>query len=220
MESLLSVVKKDIHSFLKQNNEILFNERDFQMHLALWLKESTSNYDDVDVEYYVPHNELNDYVWESELRLDIVVKKDCEYLPVEIKYKTKKVESKIERFGEMLQQNVTVIKNQSAQDIGRYSFWKDIKRLEQVCERFNNVKNAIAVFLTNDDSYTKESSLTSNCFHFNMNEGFHSTKKQWLNLETTCAKQYKGFELTKEYCINWHIKEIKEIKFHYCIVEI
>lgn len=220
MENLLSIVKKDIHSFLRQNNEILFNERDFQMHLALWLKESASNYDDVDVEYYVPHNELSDYVWESELRLDVVVKKDCEYLPIEIKYKTKKVECKIERFGEMLQQNVTVIKNQSAQDIGRYSFWKDIKRLEQVCERFNNIKNAIAVFLTNDDSYTKESSLTSNCFHFNMNEGFHSTKKQWLNSETTCAKQYKCFELNKEYCINWHIKEIKEIKFHYCIVEI
>ena len=91
MKSLLDLVRNDVCAFLKSNNELLFNERDFQMHLATWLRNSNNHYDDVDVEYYVPHQELNNYVWNSELRLDIVVKKDGEYCPVELKYKTKKV---------------------------------------------------------------------------------------------------------------------------------
>ena len=97
MQVLLSLVKDDILKFFNQNNELFFNERDLQMHLALWLKESKNNYDDVDIEYYVPQNELKEYIWDNELRIDIVVKKEEEFLPIEIKYKTKKVELKINR---------------------------------------------------------------------------------------------------------------------------
>lgn len=220
MQHLLSTVKNDILEFFNENSEILFNERDLQMHLTIWLKKSINNYDDVDIEYYIPKNELNGYIWDSELRLDIVVKKNNEYLPIEIKYKTQKVECEIERFGEKLKSKVTVIKDQSAQNIGKYSFWKDIKRLEPICARFKNVKNAISIFLTNDPSYTKESSSTFNCFHFNMNEGLHSTTKYWLNAKTTCARKYQGFDLNKEYYIKWHSKTVKNIKFYYCIIEI
>ena len=78
MTTLVDIIRLDVLAFLESNEELLFNERDFQMHLATWLRSSTNNYDDVDVEYYVPWTELNDYVWESELRLDIVVKKDNE----------------------------------------------------------------------------------------------------------------------------------------------
>lgn len=67
MQVLLSLVKDDILKFFNQNNELFFNERDLQMHLALWLKESKNNYDDVDIEYYVPQNELKEYIWDNEL---------------------------------------------------------------------------------------------------------------------------------------------------------
>ena len=76
MSALIGLVKQDVFAFLESNDELLFNERDFQMHLANWLRKSSNRYDDVDVEYYVPKSELEDYVWDSELRLDIVVKKD------------------------------------------------------------------------------------------------------------------------------------------------
>ncbi len=220
MHNLLLTVKSDILKFFNDNSEILFNERDLQMHLTIWLKKSTNNYDDVDIEYYIPSKELVGHIWDSELRLDIVVRKDNEYLPIEIKYKTKKVECEIERFGEKLNHKITVIKDQSAQDIGKYGFWKDIKRLELICERFKNVKNAISIFLTNDQSYTKESSSTSSCYQFNMNEGLHSTTKHWLNEKTTCARKFEGFNLKKEYYIKWYNKTAKDIKFYYCIVEI
>ena len=74
----IEIVQHDVFAFLKSNEELLFNERDFQMHLVTWLRNSTNAYDDVDVEYYVPRSELQNYVWDSELRLDIVVKKDGE----------------------------------------------------------------------------------------------------------------------------------------------
>ena len=85
MAKLTEIVRNDVCAFLESNNELLFNERDFQLHLATWLRNSDNHYDDVDVEYYVPWQELENYIWESELRLDIVVKKDGAYCQVEFK---------------------------------------------------------------------------------------------------------------------------------------
>lgn len=82
MDTLATIVKDDICSFLEGNKELLFNERDFQMHLATYLS-NTKKYDDVDVEYYVPFTELDNYIWKNELRIDIVVRKGQEYLKIQ-----------------------------------------------------------------------------------------------------------------------------------------
>lgn len=221
MATLVDLVRNDVCAFLKSNNELLFNERDFQMHLATWLRNSDNNYDDVDVEYYVPSQVLDNYIWNSELRLDIVVKKDGEYCPVELKYKTKKVERKISRFDEDLTSNVVVMKNQGAQDLGMYDFWKDVRRVELVRNRFQRVRGGLAVFVTNDEFYTKGSKETSNNYLFNMSAGkAHSMQKHWANPESTCAKTHPNFEVEREYSIEWHNKLVDGVKFHYCIVTI
>ena len=222
MTNLIEIVQQDIFAFLGSNEELLFNERDFQMHLATWLRNSINSYDDVDVEYYVPWQELDDYIWESELRLDILVKKDGEYCPVELKYKTKKIERKISRFDEVLHDKVVVMKNQGAQDLGMYDFWKDVHRVELVRNRFKNVKGGLAVFVTNDPFYTKASRPNSNNYLLNMTEGKHSVVKHWQNEDSACAKMksYKSFEVEKEYSIKWHHRNIDNIPFHYCIVNI
>ena len=208
-------------AFLECNDELLFNERDFQMHLATWLRNSSNRYDDVDVEYYVPWQVLDGYVWESELRLDIVVKKDGEYCPVELKYKTKKVERQITRFGEALHDKVIVMKNQGAQDLGMYDFWKDVRRVELVCNRFERVKGGLTVFVTNDRFYTKGSKESSNNYLFNMSAGkAHSKQKRWANPESTCAKTHPNFEVEKEYTVEWHNRKIDGVEFYYCIVTI
>ena len=221
MANLIEIVQQDVFAFLESNNELLFNERDFQMHLATWLRNSANHYDDVDVEYYVPWQKLDDYIWKSELRLDIVVKKDGEYCPVELKYKTKKVERQISRFDEILD-NVVVIKNQGAQDLGMYDFWKDVRRVELVRNRFKNVKGGLAVFVTNDPLYTKKSRENSNNFLFNMDEGKHSAIKHWQNEDSACAKMksYKSFEVEKEYSIKWYQRDVDNVLFHYCVVYI
>ena len=222
MTKLIDIVQQDVFAFLESNEELLFNERDFQMHLATWLRKSANDYDDVDVEYYVPKTELPNYVWDSELRLDIVVKKDGEYCPVELKYKTKKVERQISRFDEILDDKVVVMKNQGAQDLGMYDFWKDVRRIELVRNRFEKVKGGLAIFVTNDALYTKASRPESNNYLLNMNEGKHSVIKHWQNENSACAKMnsYKSFEVEKEYSINWHHRNVDNIPFHYCVVNV
>ena len=220
MTPLIDIVRQDVFAFLESNDELLFNERDFQMHLATWLRNSANHYDDVDVEYYVPRSELENYVWDSELRLDIVVKKGGEYCPVELKYKTKKVERQITRFDEALHDKVVVMKNQGAQDLGMYDFWKDVHRVELVRRRFAKVKGGLAVFVTNDALYTKASKPTSNNYLLNMNEGVHSREKHWLNPESTCAKTHPDFEVEQEYRIEWHNREIDGVEFYYQVVTI
>ena len=221
MATLIEIVRNDVCAFLESNGELLFNERDFQMHLATWLRNSANCYDDVDVEYYVPCQELDNYVWESELRLDIVVKKDGEYCPVELKYKTRKVERKISRFDEELAGNVVVMKNQGAQDLGMYDFWKDVRRVELVRNRFERVKGGLAVFVTNDRFYTNGSKESSNNYLFNMDAGkAHSKQKHWANPESTCAKTHPNFEVEREYGIEWRTREIDKVEFYYCIVTI
>lgn len=221
MESLVDIVREDVLAFLKSNNELLFNERDLQMHLATWLRNSANAYDDVDVEYYVPYQELKNYVWKSELRLDVVVKKNGEYCPIELKYKTKRVERRIKRFDELLKDSVAVMKDQGAQDLGMYDFWKDVCRLELVCKRFEHVKGGLAVFVTNDPFYKKDSKITSNNYLFNMSEGrTYGRQMQWREPESTCAKTHPNFEVEKEYTIKWNQQTIDGVEFYYCIVTV
>ena len=217
---LIDIVKADIGSYLKgSHQEILFNERDFQMHLATHLKE-TRHYDDVDLEYFVPTDMLNGYkdLWDSELRLDILVRKGEEYCPVELKYKTKQIKSSLKRFGVTVD-DVVVVKNHGAQDLGMYGFWKDVKRIEMVKDRFDAVKSGLSVFLTNDESYKKPSRETSNNREFCMCEGLNPKSKHWQR-EAKITAAYKGFNLSRDYYIKWNETDFGGYKFHYCIVEI
>lgn len=218
---LVDIVRADVFAFLENNNELLFNERDFQMHLATWLRNSANNYDDVDVEYYVPWQELDGYIWESELRLDIVVKKNGEYCPVELKYKTKNIERQITRFDELLNKKVAVMKDQGAQNLGMYDFWKDVHRIELVRKRFKRVKGGLAVFVTNDVLYTKASKSSSNNYLFGMvGDVTRLKQKHWRNPESTCAKTHPNFDVEQSYDIIWHSRDIDNVNFYYCIVNI
>ena len=99
--AMINIVIDDICTFLAQPRTIPFmNERDLQMHLAIFLT-ATTHYDRVEVEYYVPKVTLgNGYVWENEMKVDIVVVREGEYVPIELKYKTREIPGiNIDRFG-------------------------------------------------------------------------------------------------------------------------
>ena len=113
------------------------------------------------------------------------------------------------------------MKTQGAQDLGMYDFWKDVRRVELVRNRFERVKGGLAVFVTNDELYTKGSKETSNNYLFNMDAGkAHPKQKHWAKPESTCAKTHPNFEVEREYVIEWHHREIDSEDFHYCIVTI
>lgn len=217
--ALIDVVYKDVKQFLETNEELLFNERDFQMHLATFLRR-TGNYDDVDVEYYVPLSELTGYIWDNELRMDVLVRKGKEYLPIELKYKTKTVRKKLLRFNEEVSGEVEVMKNQGAQDLGKYDFWKDVRRIEIVRKRFGAIKNGLAVFVTNDPAYLKAGRESSNHFKFSMIEGVNGKEKHWLDKDSTCCKTHPDFEVEKDYSIHWDSKTVEDITIYYTLLTI
>lgn len=217
--ALIDVAYADVKQFLDTNEELLFNERDFQMHLAAFLRQ-TGHYDDVDVEYYVPLSELKGYLWNNELRMDVLVCKEKEFLPIELKYKTKSVRKNLLRFGEEVAEKVEVMKNQGAQDLGMYDFWKDVRRIEIVRKRFKAIKSGLAVFVTNDPAYIKAGRESSNHVMFNMTEGLHGKVKHWRDKESTCCKTHPDFEVEKEYTIHWDSREIEGVQCHYTIVVI
>ena len=217
--TLLNVAHTDVKLFLDTNKELLFNERDLQMHLATFLRQ-TGHYDDVDVEYYVPLSELKGYIWNNELRMDVLVRKGKEYLPIELKYKTKTVRKKLLRFGESVAEAVEVMKNQGAQDLGKYDFWKDVRRIEIVRNRFGNIINGLAIFVTNDPMYLQLGRETSNHIKFSMDEGSHGKEKHWLDKDSYCCKTHPDFEVEKEYTIHWDTRNVESVPIHYTILTI
>ena len=222
MTRLVDLVKDDVSAFLKSNQELLFNERDLQMHLALWLKALKNRYDDVDIEYYVPNSELEGYgdLWDNELRIDIVVRKETEYVPIELKYKTKGVNRQISRFGIKLSKEVLVVKNQGAQNLGMYGFWKDVKRIELLRRRFDNILNGLVVFVTNDEMYVKGSKESSDNYLMNISEGTHSIHKYWQKRESKLAESNPYFDVETNYSIHWEYNIINDEKFYHTILTI
>ena len=220
--ALITDVEKDIRNFLKQQKELLFNEFDFQMQLAIYLR-SIGKYDDVESEYFIPTKNtdlLKGYDWDSNMRVDLVVRKDNEYVPIELKYVTKRVVKDYERFGVMVK-GMEILKEHSAQDIRRYDFWKDVRRIELIKKIFPAVKNGLAVFLTNDPSYIKDPKPQSACFPFSMsgNRKTGGGKMDWLGCPAT-AKDHHSFNLDEEYQLQWNKTSIDNIDFDYTILTI
>lgn len=218
---LITAVREDIVAYFADTQELCFNERDLQMHLALWLRGSTHNYDDVDVEYYVPYQLLGqDYIWRNELRLDLMVRKADAYLPIELKYKTKRIRKCISRFGQIIPESIDIMKSQGAQDIGMYSFWKDVRRLELLHRHFERVVGGVALFVTNDRSYLNQTRESSNNCKLSMAQGIRSRKKSWRNSESYCAKNYPAFSVDRDYDLQWHSINVEDVELYYNITTI
>lgn len=248
MKSLKEEVIADIHNFFNLRKELgiapmLFNEKEFQMQLVLHLTQSKNKYSNIYLEYYLPlsvFENRNDktklYPWDSNLYFDIVIVKDGEYLPIELKYKLTTVDIDIDRFGQSFKK---IIRHQGAQDLGCYVFWRDVKRIECVQKIFNpKVKGGLAIFLTNDQHYWQgDVNKKSGHIEFSLSEKSMQTKsKHWHNRETSkLAKYIIDFDVDKKYNVKWQkaynvtskntdgqhkSKKRDNGLFQYCMVEI
>lgn len=231
---LILDVEQDIGDFFQkitthpseEKKNIFFNENDFQMHLSIYLmqlkdEEGNPKYDDVDIEYYVPIKELEEYDWGNKngVNVDIVVEKNDEYVPIELKYATDTVNFAVKRFGEVLSKDEDIIKYQGAQNLVMYNFWKDVKRIEVLKKRFAKIKNGIALFLTNDASYLTDPKEYAACVAFSMSNGKHPKEKHWKG-EPAVAKNKPDFDLSKDYTITWNNLNIDDETFHYNLLKI
>ena len=160
---------------------------------------------------------------EADIRIDIVVEKNRQFCPIELKYKTKIVEKEVdvlESFGKEI--NAKLLKNQAALNIGRYSFWKDVKRLEMIKEYFKpNVIEGFCVFMTNDQGYMNSTNGSSADFTMKA-KTLHTGELKWKESTAKSTKEKCPSILLKvQYTIEeWYKTTNQEIDFHYCSVEV
>ena len=203
-------------------NTIFCSEADFQFSLAWYLKEKLNNVNII-LEYpYVADKQLTDNKEREKIYyIDIYVEDSnsdcCSY--IELKYKTKS--GKIKRYGKHID-----LKNQAAQDIGRYLFLKDVLRLEEICEKENsqNMKN-YAILLTNDSSYwTTRSNTKTLDTHFRIHDGKEiNGVLKWEKRNADAAHwsdKYSPITLKNSYTCNWKVKSHEAKNWNYLIFSI
>lgn len=166
---------------LKNNKEFFFfNELELQIFVARELEKVFKAGYKVHLEYQLPKgwNPIFDkgyQRWGTEKPyFDIVIEHRNQFIAIELKYKLKEIrlrsEEKFLRFGEEApDENLILVTNQSAEDEGRYDFWKDVKRIEILSKAFDNVIGGIAILVTNQENY-KKSNETYKYSKFNLSD--------------------------------------------------
>ena len=150
----MSIDMEKIIEKLQGKRQIFCSEADFQLEMAWVIKEM---YHDAEVRLeYVP-------TFDDKMHIDILVFINNEWIPIELKYKTKN--SKKGALEDKKTQEVFNLKNQGAKDIGCYLYLKDIMRIESIKQEVkNNFEEGYAVFLTNDKTYL-ESPQNNDCVY-------------------------------------------------------
>ena len=155
--------------------------------------------------------------------LDLSVQTDSQTFAIELKYCTALLD--VEADGEQFQ-----LKNQSANDIRRYTFLNDVQRLERLVES-QTADQGFAVIITNDAGYWKdpvhnfEDTIDA---AFRIHEGREVRgHRAWAPKASQGTK--KGHEepinLQGSYTIQWHDysnlgEGVKNGQFRYCVVDV
>lgn len=175
---------------LQTKRKLFSSEADFQFSLAWTIKEL---YPSVEVRLeWVP----SDY--DPNMYIDIVVFDNGKMIPIELKYKTRKADKVVdgERF---------VLKDQSATDLGRYDFLKDIQRIEFIKQSFPGVTEGYAILLTNDPNYLVAPRSTSSYAAFSISNGDIKTGAlRWAEGSKSSIGRL-GIDLTGKYPIQWGV---------------
>ncbi len=129
----------DLLTSLADSRKVFHSEADFQHALAWQVHED------------MPESQVRlevDVMQVEHQRMFLDIWLPVEGVAIELKYKTRRL--KLEQDDESF-----ALRNQSAQDQGRYDFLRDIQRLELMRSNLEQCKAAYAVLLTNDSSYWK-----------------------------------------------------------------
>lgn len=180
---------------LQGKRQIFCSEADFQLEMAWVIKEMYPNAK-VRLEYVPTFND--------KMRIDILVFINNEWIPIELKYKTKN-SKKEEKMTDQITQEVFNLKNQGAKNIGCYLYLKDIERIERIKEAVkNNFKEGYAVFLTNDETYrNRPRKINCDYKEFSLEDG--AIKEGWLKWKKYPGKKGIGDFITLKgsYTMEW-----------------
>ncbi len=143
-------------------------------------------------------------------------------IAIELKYKTQTliIRQKNEDFR---------LRNQSAQDEGRYDFLKDIERLEKMIDD-GQAREGFAVLLTNDPSYWTHQGRDTTSFNFRLKEGREIRKGEEMRWKfpgtapKSIAKRKNSITLRSSYKLEWQpyysFYKVKNGEFKYLAVKV
>ncbi len=182
---------REILDIIAKKRPIFHSEADFQHTFAWEIHQKLPN---ASVRLELPVQVKHQY-----LHIDIWIKNQDEVLAVELKYKTRGLSVQIDNEQYRL-------KNQSAQDVGRYDFIKDIQRLEHVASEQSNFIG-YAVLLTNDSAYwIKPASRDTVDADFRINDGriLEGVFDWGANAsDGTKKNREQTLELRNKYVVQW-----------------
>lgn len=182
----------NVVEYLKNKRKIFISEADFQFEMAWAIKEL---YPEAKVRLeYRPE-------FEPSIHIDILVIIDSKWIPIELKYKTNKYRKAIDN-------EMFVLKKQSAKDVNCYLYLKDLQRIEHIKENTSSFEKGYVVFLTNECSYLKEPNKP-NCVYkeFSLANGIvKSGIMQWSEAASPGTKRgyEKPIHLKGAYNIQWN----------------
>ena len=227
---LLHTLVDDLRAFSGGLDRVLTNERDFQVRLAIYLhnllQEPHGHYDFVEVEYAIPITELGyckksrkksevadvqvipkHFPWANDIYSDIVVGKNGKYAIVELKYATRIFDKSLHtstRFGQKTETDI--IKTQGARDIVMYNYCKDIRRIEHLSEKYENLEGGVALLITNNHLYWNRPKSEEVAYRmFSTHEGNVVNRVEWKEkFSPTVVSSHPGFTMTGTYVFRWN----------------
>jgi len=181
---------------LARRRPVFHSEADFQFSLA-WLIKELHKDKEVRLEYPIFRNPETGKNSEC---IDIWIARP-DNIFIELKYRTNLLTT--ECFDERY-----TLRAHNAPDVGRYSFIKDIGRLERFVASRSNSKG-FAVLLTNDDDFWKpprNRSKIPNDRYFRVHEGAAiEGNLTWVRpLSEEMRTQFPSISLVRPYCAIWN----------------
>lgn len=171
---------------------VFHSEADFQ-HALAWQLHLDSPGLQIRLEYRPTGQPRRMYV-------DLWCTLDGEHTAIELKYFTRRLET--EFAGERFE-----LREQSAQDLGRYDFWKDVRRLEELADG-GLVDQGFAIILTNDAGYQRPPTRPDVIdLDFRLHESRVVTGRlAWGAGASAGTKQSREapIELSRSYQVGWH----------------
>ena len=233
---LLQKLLQDIQDFFKTVKTFTFyNEASLQLNLSNYLI-NTGHYASIEVEYLIVSPDEVEGLKSKRCFIDVVVKSELgEYALLELKYPLHIPEGLItSRLGSNDLKKEDYAVNQGAQNVVRYLFWKDVKRIEYFSSLSKDAVGGIALLLTNDSIYwtapKSEGDTMALYREFSLKAGQSSlsTKsRRWREEDGTerVWNSYPGFDLEKAYPLYWgdpltpiKVGEKKDLIFQPCFV--
>ena len=177
---------------LSQRRRVFTSEADFQLELAWQLKQQ---YPEAQIRLeYCP-------VFDPDMHIDILVIMNGRWIPIELKYKTRK--------GEFVDgQACFCLKDHSAKDVNCYLYLNDIQRIERVKRACSEFIEGYTVMLTNELSYRRPPTRSScNYAQFSLHESAVKTGRMVWGEHTgagTMRRCEAPIVLSGSYPLNWH----------------